>query len=148
MASDILIEWEDRYSVGIPFIDEQHKELFRQTNELYAACFKNEAEVRELFKGVIHSMVEYVGVHFSAEEKMMEKIKYPELAEHKKQHDDFVKRVLVGVQDFEEGKKLVPNNFVRFLKDWLLAHIAVSDKKYSIYIFDLKKQGALVDRAS
>jgi hemerythrin len=148
MASNILVEWDDRYSIGIPLIDEQHKELLRQTNDLYAACLKSEEEARAFFKMVIHSMVEYVGVHFSTEEKMLEKIKYPDFEEHKRQHDEFVKEVLAHVQAFEEGKKLVPNNFVRFLKDWLLAHIAVSDKKYSTYIFDLKKQGTLSDLTS
>ena len=148
MAKDTLVEWDNRYSVGIPLIDEQHKELIRQTNDLYAACLKSEEEARDFFKMVIRSMVDYVGVHFSTEEKMMEKIKYPDLAEHKKQHEDFVKKVLENLQDFEDGKKFIPNNFVRFLKDWILAHIAVSDKKYSIYIFDLKKQGALKELTS
>jgi hemerythrin len=46
------------------------------------------------------------------------------------------------------GKMFVPNTFVRFLKDWILTHIAVSDKKYSTYIFDLKKQGKLQGIAS
>jgi hemerythrin len=49
-------------------------------------------------------------------------------------------KVLQDVRDFENGKKFVPNLFVRYLKDWILAHIAVEDKKYAEHILALKRQ--------
>jgi hemerythrin len=52
-------------------------------------------------------------------------------------------KVLQDVREFEEGKKFVPNIFVRYLRDWILAHIAVEDKKYAEYIHSLKKQRSL-----
>jgi hemerythrin len=48
------------------------------------------------------------------------------------------------VQSFQEGRKFVPNNFVRFLKDWILSHIAIEDTQYARYILNLKKQGRLL----
>jgi hemerythrin len=74
---------------------------------------------------------------------MLENIKYPRLAEHKKEHEDFVLKMVGDVQSFQGGRKFVPNNFVRFLKDWVLSHIAISDTQYAKYIRDLKKQGRL-----
>jgi hemerythrin len=73
----------------------------------------------------------------------MERLKFPGLAEHKEEHTNFVKRVIMEVQDFESGKHFVPNMFVRFLRDWIVQHIAITDIKYAEYIRLLKKQGIL-----
>ncbi|MDR2746136.1 MAG: bacteriohemerythrin [Treponema sp.] len=140
----IFVEWDDKYSVGIPLIDEQHKELIRLTNELYQGCLAGDDAACDFFFSTIRSAMDYVKCHFSAEEKILENIRYPYLAEHKKQHEDFVLKMVEDVKNFHGGKKFVPNNFVRFLKDWILSHIAISDTQYGRYIMDLKKQGRLV----
>ncbi|MDR2393402.1 MAG: bacteriohemerythrin [Treponema sp.] len=140
---DIFVVWEERYSVGIPSIDEQHKELLIITNKLYDACHEGEEAARAYFKEAIKSAVEYVQFHFTSEERLMERVNFPELATHKVQHSNFVKQVLEEVKNFEHGKSFVPNAFVRFLRDWVLTHIAMSDIKYAEYIKTLKKQGTL-----
>jgi hemerythrin len=70
----------------------------------------------------------------------MEWISYPGLAVHKKEHKEFVKEILQQVQSFQEGKKFVPNAFVRHLGDWVLTHITVSDKGYTLYLAEMKKR--------
>ncbi|GHU13271.1 hemerythrin [Spirochaetia bacterium] len=141
----IIVEWDDKYSVRIPLIDEQHKQLIEDTNRLYQGCLngKTDEEKKAYFMEAVKSVVDYVKFHFSAEEKMLENVKYPELSEQRKQHETFVKELLDDVEGFQQGKKFVPNNFVRFLRDWILSHIAVEDTKYSHYIFGLKKNGRL-----
>ncbi|MDR1909989.1 MAG: bacteriohemerythrin [Spirochaetaceae bacterium] len=140
----LLVTWDDKYSVGIPLIDEQHKELINLTNELYQGCRTGtEEEKRAYFLKTVKSAVEYVKYHFSAEEKMLENIKYPKYAEHKRQHEAFIQRLLADVKSYQEGMKLVPNSFVRFLRDWILSHIAMEDTQYARYILDLKKKGQL-----
>jgi hemerythrin len=136
-----FVKWEDRYALGIPIIDAQHKELLRLTNALFVAC--QDGSANDIFRETIKGTVKYVAEHFSTEELMMERIKYPERAEHKKQHEVFVQKVLEEVHNFESGRTFVPNTFVRFLKDWVLTHIAMSDKKYAEYIMHLKKAGKL-----
>jgi hemerythrin len=139
----ILVKWDDKYSVGIPLIDEQHKELIRLTNDLYQGCLEGDDAARDYFFSAVRGAMDYVKHHFSAEEKIMENVQYPNLAEHKKQHEDFVLKMVEDVKSFQGGKKFVPNNFVRFLKDWILSHIAIADARYASYIMDLKKRGKL-----
>jgi hemerythrin len=141
MAENDFVTWEERYELGIPQIDDQHKELLRLTNTLFAAC--REGAARDAFKDAIKGAVDYVKEHFSYEEKLLERISYPELTDHKKQHEIFVKKVLDDVRNFESGQTFVPNAFVRFLKDWILTHIALSDRKYADYILKLKREGKL-----
>ncbi|MDR3248736.1 MAG: bacteriohemerythrin [Treponema sp.] len=141
--SAILVEWEDKYSVGIPLIDEQHKELIRLTNELYLGCLAGDEAAQVFFFKTVRAALDYVKYHFSAEEKLLENAKFPGLPQHKKLHEDFILQMVTTVQSFQDGKKFVPNNFVRFLKDWILSHIAIQDTFYARYILDLKKQGQL-----
>ncbi|MDR2069692.1 MAG: bacteriohemerythrin [Spirochaetaceae bacterium] len=143
MTDNMIVEWDDRYLIGIPLIDDQHKELIRLTNALYESCLQGDEAARESFKIAIQGTVDYVKFHFSAEERVLQNVNYPEFAVHKKQHEEFVKQILEEVKAFEEGKKFVPNVFVRFLRDWILTHIAMADKKYAAYIIHLKKNGAL-----
>jgi hemerythrin len=143
MGKDVFVAWDDKYSVGIPLIDEQHKELIRLTNELYESCLAGEDAARANFMEAVKGTVDYVKYHFGVEEKLLQNAKYPELAEHKKEHEAFVRHILNEVQSFQEGKKFVPNEFVRYLRDWILSHIAVADRRYATYILGLKKTGAL-----
>jgi hemerythrin len=139
----VFIEWDQRYSVGIPKIDDQHKELVRLTNELYDSCMLDDEAMTAQFKSTLSSLVHYVTEHFGAEERLLQRVGYPHYAEHKKEHESFVKKMLDDMKLFRDGKAFVPNNFVRFLRDWTLSHIAVSDKQYSEFLFSLKKQGQI-----
>jgi hemerythrin len=143
MEREVFVRWDDRYSVGIPLIDSQHKKLIEMTDDLYNACLEGTEAASNHFRSAIRGVVDYVKYHFSAEEKLLETSGYPGLALHKKEHEGFVLKVLQDVRDFEEGKKFVPNLFVRYLRDWILAHIAVEDKKYAEYILGLKRQRSL-----
>jgi hemerythrin len=143
MSDNIIVEWDDRYLIGIPLIDEQHKELIRSNNTLYESCLQGDEAARENFKLTIQGTVDYVKFHFGAEEQILKNVNYPEFAAHKRRHENFVKQVLEEVKNFEEGKKFVPNLFVRFLRDWILTHIAMEDRKYAEYIINLKKNGVL-----
>jgi len=139
------VVWSERYATGIELIDEQHKELISLTNRLYQACRDGNEVASTVFKEAMSRMVEYVRFHFAAEEKLMGRIKYPQLGEHKKQHEDMVKHILGSANDFKEGKNSVPFNFARALKDWIFSHIAIYDKAFAVYVADLKKKGLLND---
>ena len=128
-----IVRWDEKYATGIELIDNQHKELISLTNKLFQACLEGNDAVTATFKEAMSHMVEYVRFHFAAEEKFQEHINYPKYSEHKKQHEDMVKLILETVIDYNEGKKFVPNNFVRSLKDWILSHIAVYDKDFAVY---------------
>jgi hemerythrin len=138
-----FVEWKDRYSVGIPLIDEQHKTLLAMTNDLFLACNYSTDSGKAQFKKTVHDAVAYVKFHFATEEKIMELTAYPGLAAHKKEHTDFVRKVFDDVKAFEQGSPLIPNQFVRYLKDWVLSHIAITDSKMGNFLIDLKKAGKI-----
>jgi len=139
-----LVVWSHIYETGVVLIDEQHKELLNLTNRLYKACLDGDGHT--MFREVMHHLVDYVKFHFSAELKLLEKVNYPNFQEHKKEHEDLARNILDAVRNYDEHKKLMPNAFVRTLKDWVFTHIAVSDRIYADYILNQKKKGLLSDK--
>jgi hemerythrin-like metal-binding protein len=139
----MVVQWQNSYSVGVRPIDDQHMELIRLTNKLFSSCMAGQKRGGSAFLDAIHEAVEYTGYHFGTEEKIMERINYPDYAKHKKEHTDFVREVYIKVEEFKTGKMLAPLQFVYFLRDWVLHHIAVSDKKLGDYLLLLKRNGDL-----
>ena len=142
-----IVTWDPKiYATGIKLIDAQHKALVDLTNQLYQAALARDKFLETAFKEAMSRMVEYVRFHFSAENELLERIKYPEWHDHKKQHETLVMQILEAAKSYEEGNKFAPNTFVRTLKDWVFSHIAISDKGYSAYVSEQKKKGLLTDK--
>ena len=142
----VIVTWVDSLATGIELIDNQHKHLVVLTNQLYQACLLGGDTLDTAFKETMSRMVEYVRFHFSFEQAMLQRVKYPKYAEHKAEHDKLIKTVLETTKDYSDRKKFVPNNFVRYLKDWIVGHIGHEDKIYSLYIADQMKKGLLSDK--
>ncbi|MGP1594811.1 MAG: bacteriohemerythrin [Treponema sp.] len=133
-----FVTWDTSYDLGIEVIDKQHKHLVNLMNQLYNACLDDKGVLDETFKSVMKELVDYVVFHFKDEEKIMEAINYAGLKAHKQTHERFIKEILTSVQAYQNGKQLVPNTFVRFLRDWLFNHILVDDKDWSRHYFAAK----------
>jgi len=135
-----LVSWSDTFSVGIPLIDDQHKQLFLLINDMFNHVIGDAQTERAYFKQVIQRAVDYVKVHFSTEENIMRQNNFPGYLEHKRAHDAFVVIVVDKVKDFEAGKKFVLLDFTQFLKEWILTHIAIMDKGYFTYFKQSNKR--------
>ena len=131
------VAWDNIYSVGFDPIDNQHKELVRMTNELFENSKQGAAVADKAFLQTIKKAAEYAREHFSEEDKYMRQIDFPKLSEHRKLHDDFLETIIKAMHEFEAGKT-AGIELARFLKKWLLTHIAECDKQYMPYLEKLK----------
>jgi len=136
MANE-LIPWSDDFLVGNKDIDTQHKELVRLTNEFYAGVQMGGLLAKVHFMQTIKGAMQYIKTHFVTEEEIMQKIKFPPLEEHKKQHEEFVAEVSQEIRFFEENDVPDPEGFVKYLMDWILNHVANSDKNITPYLTKL-----------
>lgn len=127
-----LFEWKDIYSVNIKTVDDQHQMLVASLNELFEAMRSREANA--VISGILKGLIDYVGVHFSYEESLMQKHNYPGYAQHKKEHEAFVAKVSDFVEKQKAGKLMLSMEVMNFLKQWLKDHIMGSDKKYSPFL--------------
>jgi len=128
-----LVKWSSTFSVGVKVVDDQHKGLLNLVNDMFNHVSESEEEERAYFNSVIQRALQYVKVHFDTEEKIMIHTNFPGYYEHKKAHDAFVVNVIDNAQKFDTGKQLPLADFTRFLKEWILTHIAIMDKQYFSY---------------
>ena len=140
------ISWSEKYSVGIKLIDAQHMELVNLTNELYKSLYAANVEEKcKKFEEAIHSLVKYVRHHFSAELELLKKIQFPDIQNHKIQHEQLIKNILEAQKTFSQGKHLVLNKFARTLEEWIFGHIGIYDQAYALFIKNQKKNNLLTD---
>ena len=123
-----MVEWEDKFSAGISEIDEEHKKLIGILNKAVSANEHNDNTVETL--ELLGDMIEYSHKHFSMVEAYMLKFKFPEYQLHKKEHLDFTDMTIRNYHDFISGDYQIANEILEYLKQWLVNHILVTDKKY------------------
>ena len=130
-----IFEWDDKYSVKIVLIDSHHKKLFDIMNKIYdlmAAGADDDSIIR-----IIGELLEYTNYHFGEEEKMMERINYPDVNNHKQYHRDFVSKLTEFYTSAKNGKAIfVAIKVADMGVDWLKTHILTIDARYKKYIED------------
>jgi len=137
-----LISWSHKLECGIKLIDDQHKGLVELVNQMFNHVTGNDTQEHNYFNKVIQETVDYVKKHFATEEKIMLTTKFEGYNEHKKEHDSFVLTVVEKVRDYQAGKRLTLSSFTKFLKEWILSHIAMMDKQYFEYLRNLASRKA------
>lgn len=128
--------WSPSLSVGVDWIDDQHKELFDRINKLLDAMRSGQGD-KEIAP-IIKFLEEYVRNHFREEEKIMTKYKHPKLDAHKEQHISFNEK-------FKEMQKLYKEQgsstkivleIQKMMNEWWVNHINRVDKALGAFLKD------------
>ena len=124
------MDWKTKCLIGIPEIDEQHKQLFECIDRLENAKDERQRELAVYF--VMDELKDYARIHFAVEEIIMRLFDYPGLEAHIAEHGEFTARL-------KSLAKIELNHDVHaeagsFLRGWLTKHIMISDKRYADFI--------------
>ncbi|MBU0482145.1 MAG: bacteriohemerythrin [Proteobacteria bacterium] len=131
MNSYIL--WNDSYRVGIEEIDEQHRKLFEEINNLLNAV--RESLDADIVEHLLNEMTNYVDCHFRAEQLYLEK--HPRFKEHYLMHWEFTRKNMELVKMFQESRESAGREMADFLVNWLLKHVIHVDREYFLEMADL-----------
>ena len=126
-----MVEWDDKYSVDISIIDEEHKKFINIINKAIVAK-KHNGNPEEI-KEVLKEITIYALAHFTTEEIYMIKFNYPEYQYHKEEHHDFSIKTITDLDKVIKGDCQVANEILECLKRWLINHIQGTDRKYVDY---------------
>ena len=92
-----MIKWSKNYLMGIDKLDEEHKELFRISDQIYNKVMErgDDAKYRLfLMNETLEYMLRYFKRHAKGEEIYMREIGYAGYEFHKMLHDEFYNMLL------------------------------------------------------
>lgn len=133
-----FFKWLSFYETGNEEIDNQHKKLISLVNEMFEAISKDNSFSSS--KKIVMDLVDYTDYHFTEEEELFIKYKYPAAEGHLLQHKNFVDKIWEFKNSIENESKLVNMNIFTFLRDWLHNHIVKSDKEYAKFFKKIKAE--------
>lgn len=129
-------QWNDKFSVGIDMIDKQHQGFFSIANSIIALTGQaghqehNKKELISIFERLMY----YALYHFSTEEELFYRYKFPKTVEHMDEHEAFHKKLShLSDQIWVEGTDIeeLLDETAHFTITWLSNHILVTDMAYS-----------------
>jgi hemerythrin len=123
-----LMSWNNKYSVGVETLDNQHKGLMNILNELHAASMKGKAQ--EIASPLIRRLVALASEHFSAEEGLMASIGFSGLAAHHVSHLELTAKLAEFASRHEKGDTTLYTQLLYFIRDWLTKHMQTEDQEY------------------
>ncbi|PWI33199.1 bifunctional diguanylate cyclase/phosphodiesterase [Vibrio albus] len=142
-----IFPWYDSFNIGIPEIDEQHKQLVSILNRV--ASFISFQNSTLNLDDLILELVDYAVYHFNTEDNYwLSTISESEPTDkHHNSHLDFIQRV----HDFEQKTSILTeeewlDELLSFLAGWLASHILESDK-YMALLAKAVQSGMSLDEA-
>lgn len=120
-----MLEWSDRYLIGIDRIDLEHETFFGLVKDFEKARLRN-AGKKELL-GILNEIALYAKFHFCSEENIMEAMSYPDLEEHREKHlqlIDVLSNNILGLT----LDRISPEKIESLLLEWFFHHTTSDDK--------------------
>jgi hemerythrin len=128
------LQWHKSYLIGHKGIDKEHQTLFLMAQNIEKA--KTKLEVKEAVK----QLVQYTKYHFKSEEKYMKEIEYDKFDEHVKLHKKIVTALEKFVNTMDTLTEVQMQQILqRFVKEYIVRHIIIEDKKVHHYRRDQKE---------
>ena len=131
--SEWEIAWSDRLSVGVPEMDEEHRQFISRVNDLNKAVveFEGKAKVERLMELMLMEATR----HFWHEQKLLARWNYPEAAAHGAKHAELMAQFDRVMKEFEETEISFVWTFKGLhLKQLLIEHLLKEDMKYRDFL--------------
>lgn len=139
----VTIAWDDRYRIGLPIIDNQHKYLLQLINRLYDDIASGATPL--VLDDVFNNLDDYAVYHLAIEERWMQGQLYPDLSSHQQEHVTFKEHIAELRQRYLRRDSNASLKTLAFLYHWLTTHIQGSDFQFGQFI--ARNTGSSPDKA-
>ena len=135
------VEWKNVYQLGVDEIDLQHHKLISIMNNFYDTAVGDPKEYPLNVGKSLKKLTGYTYDHFSYEEALMEKYRYPDVEKHKAQHKIFISQLNSKIPHIAKGNQAEGQELYNFLLEWLLHHIAHIDSLWAEHVLAVESAG-------
>lgn len=128
-----MIQWKDEFSVGIPKMDEQHKQLFEIAWKIHDMLNDDigYSDKYDKIVSVINELRDYAKYHFEEEEKYLTEKEYNGMFLQKVEHDKFNQKMLeIDLEHVDDNQEKYIQELLDFTLTWIVDHILDVDKGY------------------
>ena len=134
MPKHLYIAWTERWELGIPIIDEQHRGAACLMNTLF--YFIKHKYGTDVVMPVIKAIMHYWELHVLTEEGLLALSAYPKLEEHQKSHREMNKKFRQRIADTLKAGDYehAPEVLMSILKGWWLEHLCVADMAFAPHV--------------
>ena len=126
-----LIKFNASLDTYIEPMNDQHIIIFDYMNKIHFAL--KDKKGQDFILPILIDLTDYTTEHFGNEERWMQSIDYPGLANQKKLHTILLSKLADIITQMKNGEEVNLIEVMNFLKNWLEAHIIGTDKKYGDY---------------
>lgn len=126
------LNWNSELESGDLVVDEQHKNLIEIANRLLSMAFvyTDKKVVEEQLTQLKNAILE----HFDYEEKVQEKVHYPDVEKHRKLHKQLKNKINAIFNELQEGRLKPSEIFAFMLDEVVIEHMEKEDVKFFPYI--------------
>jgi len=131
--SEWEIAWSDYLSVGVPEMDEEHRQFIARVNELNQAILESEDKAR--VERLMDLMLMEATHHFWHEQELLERWKYPEAEAHAAKHAELTAQFARVMKEIEASDiSFVWASKGLLFKQLLVEHLLREDMKYRDFL--------------
>ncbi|MGA9031597.1 MAG: bacteriohemerythrin [Sulfuricaulis sp.] len=120
-----LIEWDDKYSVGVAAVDHEHRELIGLVNEAHNRLMRPGGE--EAVMDFLGEIFARISAHFALEEQIMRARNYDQYDTHKADHERLLEEIRDMMDDYEDGESFSEELLAQQLQAWFAGHFRSHD---------------------
>ena len=123
----VLLEWKDKYSVGVDAVDHEHKELIDLINRLHTELSAKDAKLT--VTAFFGDLLKGISAHFALEEKFMRERGYGKFAEHKGDHERLLGEIRDIMDVYETSEEVDSAELSTRLDAWFSRHFETHDSR-------------------
>jgi hemerythrin len=129
-----LLKWKPSYSLGIPSVDLEHRELIRLINNVYGHL--GDQSGPDQIDACLEDIYAGIASHFALEEKHMREAKYQEFEAHKDEHEDLLDQLRDMMDEFLDNPASGRETLETTLGDWFSRHFSTFDARLHLKLGD------------
>ena len=113
-------------------LDDHHALLFQLIQSLRAAIAAGSD--RAVMIDLIERLLSYMVLHFTTETNLMVESNYPDLENHRKEHDAALAMVSWLEVAYRTGEPCAPEDTINFIEFWAQDHIPGPDARFEEFL--------------